>query len=126
MMLARAGKFFLIGVLVTAIHLLISYSLVVLGYMLLWANCMAFAIAFFISYFLQSSFTYGKAYSWSRLARFAIVALIALLGSQTVAYFCLKLEIPLEYGVLFSGLTPPGISFVLNHVFVFADTQTKR
>ena len=118
-MLIRASKFLLVGLLVTAIHLAISYSLVILGYTLLWANSIAFVIAFAVSYFLQSSFTFGHGYSGSKLLQFGGAALTALLASQCVAYACIALSIPDQWGVLFSGLTPPGISFLLNNFIVF-------
>jgi len=118
-MLVRASKFLLVGLVVTLVHLAISYSLVHLGYPLLLANCIAFVIAFFISYFLQSSFTFDHGYSVSKLMQFGGAALTALLASQCVAYACILLAIPDKWGVLFSGLTPPGISFLLNHFLVF-------
>lgn len=118
-MLIRASKFLLVGLLVTAIHLVISYSMMHLGYPLLLANCLAFVIAFLISYFLQSSFTFSHGYSFSKLMQFGGAALVALLASQGVAYACAVLSIPDKWGVLFSGLTPPGISFLLNNFLVF-------
>lgn len=118
-MLVRASKFLLVGLVVTLIHLAISYSLVHIGHPLQLANCIAFVIAFFISYFLQSSFTFSHGYSLSKLMQFGGAALIALLASQCVAYACLSLSIPDKWGVLFSGLTPPGISFLLNHFIIF-------
>ncbi len=118
-MLIRASKFLLVGLLVTAIHLVISYSLVHLGYPLLLANCVAFGIAFLFSYFLQSSFTFRHGYSVSKLMQFGGAALTALLASQCVAYACIVLSVPDKWGVLFSGLTPPVISFLLNNFLVF-------
>lgn len=118
-MLIRASKFLLVGLVVTVIHLAISYSLVHLGQPLLLANCIAFVIAFFISYFLQSSFTFSHGYSLSKLMQFGGAALIALLASQCVAYACVMLSVPDKWGVLFSGLTPPVISFFLNNFLVF-------
>ena len=120
-MLIHAGKFLLVGILVTAIHLAISYLMVHWDHGLLSANCTAFVIAFFISYFLQSRFTFKHAYNFSKLAKFALVALIALTVSQAVAYLSLTLSVPLFWAVLFSGLTPPAISFLLNYFFVFKD-----
>ena len=118
-MLIRASKFLLVGTVVTLIHLAISYSLVHLGYSLLLANCIAFGIAFLISYFLQSSFTFRHGYSVSKLMQFGGAALTALLASQCVAYACIVLSVPDKWGVLFSGLTPPVISFLLNNFLVF-------
>ncbi|MEO6171565.1 MAG: GtrA family protein [Arenimonas sp.] len=118
-MLIRASKFFLVGALVTGLHLSISYLMVHLGHGLLWANSIAFIVAFFVSYFLQSSITFASGYSLRKFFQFSLVALIALLASQSVAYLCLKNAVDNRWAVLLSGLTPAGISFLLNHFFVF-------
>ncbi len=118
-MLIRAGKFLLIGTLVTAIHLAIAYLLVHFSCPLLWANGIAFTIAFFISYFLQSRITFEHRYSKEKLAQYALVALLAFSASQAVAYLCLHFSISMKWAVLLSGVTPPGISFFLNYFFVF-------
>ncbi len=123
-MLIRAGKFLLVGTLVTAIHLAIAYLLVHHSFTLLFANGTAFAIAFFISYFLQSTITFGHAYGLEKLSKYALVALVAFTASQTVAYLSLQLGIPIKWAVLLSGMTPPGISFFLNYFFVFGKHKT--
>ncbi|MEO8000630.1 MAG: GtrA family protein [Arenimonas sp.] len=122
-MLIRAGKFLLVGTLVTAIHLAIAYLLVHFSCPLLWANGIAFGIAFFISYFLQSRITFEHHYSLDKLAKYALVALIAFIASQAVACLSLQLLIPIKWAVLLSGLTPPGISFFLNYFFVFGKNK---
>jgi len=118
-MLIRAGKFLLIGILVTGIHLAISIFLVHFFHSLPWANAIAFMIAFFISYLLQSKVTFGNAYSLGKLSKYAFAAMITFTASQAVVYLCLYLSFSTRLAILLSALTPPGISFFLNYFFVF-------
>lgn len=120
-------KFGLVGLLATLVHALVALLLIQFGVEPLLANPIAFLVAFQISYFGHSrwSFNLAKPYRFSHMGRFFIVSIFGILCSQGTLFGLLRLN---KLTASISLLIALGISavctFHLSQQWAFRDFET--
>jgi len=95
------GQFFrfgCVGVIAMAVHLAVVIALVPLGLPPLWANVLAFAVAFQISYFGHRGWTFRSFGGRGAYGRMLVVSLASFALNEAM-YACLLKFTPLDYRV---------------------------
>ena len=91
-------RFGCVGVLAMALHLAVVSALVPLGLPPLWANVLAFAVAFQVSYFGHRGWTYRATGGGGAYGRMLMVSLASFALNEAM-YACLLKFAPFDYRV---------------------------
>ena len=83
-------RFGCVGVIAMAVHLAVVIALVPLGLPPLWANIVAFAVAFQVSYFGHRGWTFQSSGGRSSYGRMLMVSLASLALNETMLACILK------------------------------------
>lgn len=110
-------RFGCVGVLAMALHLAVVSALVPLGVPPLWANVLAFAVAFQVSYFGHRSWTYRATGGGAAYGRMLMVSLASFALNEPM-YACL-----LKYAPFFDYRVSLALVLVAVAIFTFAGSR---
>ncbi len=119
--LLRIARFGAVGLAATAAHSVVYTALAEgAGAPALFANVIAFALAFALSFYGQSRFTFGKQPERSRVVRFLATSLLGLLlNSVFVAVIVTGLGFRPAAAVPFFLFVTPAVTYVTLRFWVF-------
>lgn len=122
MILKQVLRFGMVGALATLVHIVIGATLIHSGWPALWANAMAFLIAFVISFMGHFGFSFVEQASDlpTSLKRFGAVALGGFIFNETLLALLLHMSnVPPTLAlILTTGLTATG-TFILSRNWAF-------
>jgi putative flippase GtrA len=120
MTVRRFGRFSVVGVANTLIHMMVAWGLVWgLNSPLLTANTIAFFVANLISFVANARLTFGTAVAWRRYPRFLMVSLTSLLASSVLVALAGLVGIHYLLAIAASALLSAALGFALSRSFVF-------
>lgn len=123
-MLRQALKFGVVGLLATAVHVMVGVLLIGLGWSAAFANPAAFATAFLVSFVghFYVSFADQNSPKWQALRRFALVACLGFLCNQAILASVLATGfVPAAFALALSTLFAAAVTFVLSRRWAFRD-----
>ncbi|WP_378944073.1 GtrA family protein [Paracoccus sp. R86501] len=123
-MIGQILRFGAVGGLATMVHMLIGTMLIQSGRAALVANCVAFAIAFAVSFLGHISFSFGRQHvdPVAALWRFGWVAMLGFGVNQGVLLALLRLtELPAMLALMVLTTVAAAISFALCRGWAFRD-----
>ena len=121
-LVAQIGRFGIVGLLTTAIHISIAFILHYhIGLAPLNANLIAFLVAWSVSYIGHFNWTFeSKSSHTVSMARFATVSLSAIILNQLIVWTVAdKLGKPFALAILLVVLIVPAASFVASKLCTF-------
>ena len=119
----QAARFGLVGIIATAVHMSVGASMILAGVGPLLSNCLAFLIAFGVSFAGHFRYTfYGQASAPGRaFCRFMAVAVAGFLINQSIlAVLVQATALPAELCLLVSTGIAAVSTFVLSKRWAFA------
>jgi putative flippase GtrA len=123
----RVGRFALVGVANTAVHVAIALSLVAgLHASQTVANVVAFCVATAFSYFANAWWTFGAAPRASSFVRFVVVALVGLATTAAVASAAGTWDAPPLVGIAAVILTVTPVTFAAHQLWTFRAAGGER
>jgi putative flippase GtrA len=118
----RFAGFSIIGLINTAIHLLVVMGLVeLLGLNPVAANCIAFVAANVFSFYANSRWNYRTPMAVSRYRRFFIVSLAGLAITAGVSAVAQALGWHYLIGTAMVFVALPGLTFIAHHWWTWGD-----
>ena len=118
--LARIGRFALIGVLNTGVHLAVVISLVELLHVFpVWANGAAFVCANLFSFWANSRWSFKRRMSRARYIRFLSVSLLSLFATLGLTSLGEMLNLYYLVSVFVTMFTLPAVTYLAHRLWTF-------
>ncbi|KXF82730.1 GtrA family protein [Enterovibrio coralii] len=116
----RIFRFALTGGLASLTHIAVAFAVIHLwATNTLFANVVGFSCAFFLSYFLQSTFVFRQHLSLKNALRFFSVQFLALLISQIISEFFQNINPYLR--VLIVVFLIPLVTYIIHKLWTFSE-----
>jgi putative flippase GtrA len=123
-LLRRAIKFGVTGVFVTACHAAYAVTAIELnGWTPPTANGFAFTFATFISYLVNTRWSFSREVSGRSLLRFWMVCCVGLAQSIAVSTAVEHAGMPYPVGIGLISVTVPPVSFMLHSLWTYRDSN---
>ena len=126
--LPQPGRFALVGAVATAVHLIVASTAIIAGLAPLWANPLAFSVAFAFSYSGHKGWTFAAtdgAARWT-LPRFFAVALAGLAVQQAALALFLAIGAPEIAALAVAVLGAAGLTYLLSRDWAFGSSSFRR
>jgi putative flippase GtrA len=122
MMLSQVIRFGLVGCSACAVHFVVVISLVPLGMNPLIANIFGFMVAFAVSYFGHTLWTFNHGKSGRSLLKFGLVAVLSFIVNEGLFYLLLSFSLmPYEIALLLVLFLLALMTFMLSKFWAFSE-----
>lgn len=121
----KINRFLITGILVTALHAVIAVILI--HNMTLkppLANGAAFILATIASYIINTRWSFSSKSSHHVIFKFCAVSIIGLHISVSVAWIAQELGISYLFGIFFTAIISPAITFTLHNFWTYKNSQS--
>ncbi len=119
-LLKRAIRFASTGIFVTGVHMVIAITSV--RYLMLWppiANGVAFICATFLSYFINTVWSFSAKMDGKTLLKFISVSIICFFLTMFIAWIIEKIGLDYLIGISAVALLIPPLTFILHNLWTY-------
>lgn len=116
----RALRFSLSGLLVTALHVIVAIAVIEAALITpAVANGIAFLVSTFVSYLINTLWSFSRAIEKESILRFALISCLGLVLSVSISGFIEMLGFHYAYGIFTVVCFVPIVSFLLHNYWTY-------